>query len=134
MADLSHGLTPYAAGKSNRREYRVLITNNSAPAESRFSRGKSVSEFEEDGENSFSEALRNPPYDSIAAIASTLPKGKFFASRIRYLNTPIFLMHRQIVVWYDDMRTGFCNLILKYFFQYVLRLSQKQADDALRLE
>jgi hypothetical protein len=98
LADLGHGMISHASGKNYRKEYKVLISNNAAPAENRFSRSKSISEFEEDNEVSFSDATHFFSDNLIPEITSILYKEKIFGDQFRHLDVPIFLIHRQIIV------------------------------------
>ncbi|MEJ0054872.1 MAG: hypothetical protein WDN75_03995 [Bacteroidota bacterium] len=97
IADLGHGIIPYSTHKTNRKEYRVSISNNAATPEGRFNRSKSVSEFEEDVQEILSDTVKTPD-TQLAVIISISDKKKTFDDQFRHLDIPIFLKHRQILV------------------------------------
>jgi hypothetical protein len=98
VADLGHGVIPCSQGKSKTKEYRVLISNNSAPSENRFNRSRNVSEFEEDLVDNDGGTDTFILSSLVSKLSSISIDCHFFTGPFRHSEIPIFIMNRQILV------------------------------------
>ena len=94
LFDLSYGFPLANSLKNYKLEFRALISNHPTPSENRFSRSKTVSEFEDESHEDSNDFLTRYSNDSFEYLSSVLIirtglTYKIFASSIFLINQQI---------------------------------------------